>query len=159
MVLFPCRIPLELLEECQLLGNQYHLLIGLGSLWLQELRRGHRSQVTLCSRMFPGFSRDTITWEFICLPWSSLGLACLAHHLWRQMLPWWLWWTFQSLFGGVKLKIDIFKNLLKAVVMPIADIPVLDSLLACGCFHTVPPVTGMESGSPDWRFHSMGCWG
>lgn len=92
----------------------------------------------------------------------SLGLACLAHHLWRHMLPWWLWWTLQSLFGGVKLKIDIFKAFLKAVVMPLADIPVLNSLLACGCFHAVPPVRGMQSGipmSPDWRFHSHGMLG
>lgn len=40
----------------------------------------------------------------------------------------------------MKLKIDIFKALLKVLVMPLADISVLDSLLACGCFYAVLPV-------------------
>lgn len=51
----------------------------------------------------------------------------------------------------------ILRALLKAVVMPLADIPVPvpDSFLAC--FHAVPPVRGMDAGipvSPDGRFHS-----
>lgn len=59
----------------------------------------------------------------------------------------------------MKLKIDVFRALLKVVVMPLADIPVPvpDSFLACDCFHAVPPVRGMDAGiavSPDWRLHS-----
>lgn len=78
------------------------------------------------------------------------------------MLPWWFWWTFQSLFGGGKLKPDIFRALLKAVVMPLVGI-----LVQIPFWLVAASVQCLQSGR--WTqgspcpyiggFTPVGCWG